>query len=260
MYDLDAHVAEIYDQMETKTADVALLRRLIGAGDRLYILEPFCGTGRVLIPLALDGHTVMGLDRSPGMLARAQVKLGAMPPEARERIRLSQSDVLKESWPAEFDLVILGGNCLYELATAEEQAQVIASAAGALRPGGRLFVDNDHMEGELDRSWIDPPLREGVFPTGACADGTCLESRWRVTWYDAPRRLIRFLRQTRVSLPDGTNVERDFVQEKHPVSTAEVAGWLTGQGFTIGRMLGDHEGHRYSDAAPRAIFWARTEA
>ena len=51
MYDVDAHVAEIYDQLETKTADVDLIRRLVGPGNRLRILEPFCGTGRVLIPL-----------------------------------------------------------------------------------------------------------------------------------------------------------------------------------------------------------------
>jgi SAM-dependent methyltransferase len=260
MYDLDAHVAEIYDQLETGTADVALLRRLIGDAKRLRILEPFCGTGRLLIPLALDGHTVVGLDRSLGMLARAQAKVDVLPIHVQEQITLSHSDVVQKRWPGEFDLVILGGNCLYELGTAQEQAKVIASAAGAVRPNGILFVDNDHMEGDLDRSWIDPAVREGVFPTGACADGTRLDSRWRITWYDASRRLVRLLRQTRISLPDGTTVERALVQQKHPVSAAEVVDWLMGQGLTIERMLGDYEGHPYTDAGPRAIFWAQKEA
>ena len=31
------------------------------------ILELGCGTGRVAIPLAQDGHDVVGLDRSPAM-------------------------------------------------------------------------------------------------------------------------------------------------------------------------------------------------
>ena len=257
MYDLDAHVAEIYDQLETTTADIDLIRRLIGTGNRLRILEPFCGTGRVLIPLTLDGHAVVGLDRAQGMLARAQAKVSALPPEAQERTPLLQTDVTWEAWPVGFDLVILGSNCLYELATPGEQAQCIASAASALRPGGHLFVDNDHMEGELDRSWYDPAVCERVFPTGECADGTRLESRWQVIWYDAPRRLIRVLRQTRISLPDGSVVEREYVQQKHPVSAIEVADWLTSQGLTIEQMLGDYEGHPYTDSAPRAIFWAR---
>jgi len=256
MYDLDARVAEIYDQVETKTADVALIRRLIGTGERLRILEPFCGTGRVLIPLARDGHAVLGLDRAAGMLARAEAKVGALPPEARRRVTLSRCDVLREPWPGEFDLVMLGGNCLYELATAEEQAHVISSAVGALRPGGHLFVDNDHMEGKLDPSWYHPPVAEGVFPSGECADGTRLESRWRVTWYDAERRLIRLRRRTRVVRPDGSVTEHEVVQQKHPVSAHEVAGWLVGQGLTVERRLGDYDGRPYTDAAPRAIFWA----
>jgi len=36
------------------------------------VLELGCGTGRVAIPLAQDGHDVVGLDRSEAMLARAQ--------------------------------------------------------------------------------------------------------------------------------------------------------------------------------------------
>lgn len=257
LYDLDAHVAELYDQIVREAQDIALLRRLIGSRTGLRILEPFCGTGRMLIPLALDGHCVVGQDCAQGMLARAQTKVRALPPEVQERVTLLPIDVLRERWPLGFDLVILGSNCLYELATSAEQAQVIASAVGALRPGGHLFVDNDHMEGELDRSWYDPPVRENVFPTGECADGTRLESRWKVIWYDAPRRLIRFLRQTRIILPDGGVVEREYVQQKHPVSVIEVAQWLDDQGLKIEHMLGDYEGHPYTNSSPRAIFWAR---
>ncbi|HEY76294.1 MAG TPA: class I SAM-dependent methyltransferase [Thermoflexia bacterium] len=256
-YDLDAHVAEIYDRLITMTEDIGLLRQLIGPRTGLRVLEPFCGTGRILIPLALDGHTVVGMDRARAMLARARTKVSALPSGVRGRITLLEIDVLQGSWPGRFDLVVLGGNCLYELATPEEQAQVVAAAADALRPGGYLFVDNDHMEGELDRSWYDPPMREPVFPTGECADGTRLESRWRVVWYDAPRRLIRFLRRTRVTLPDGSVVEREYLQQKHPVSAKEVEEWLTRRGLTIERMLGDYEGRPYTHAAPRAIFWAR---
>lgn len=259
MYDLDPHVAEIYDKTETKTADVALIRRLIGRPQGLHILEPFCGTGRMLIPLARDGHAIVGLDRAQAMLDRAEAKLDALTAAERGRITLLRADILRDRWPGPFDLVILGGNCLYELATAEEQVQVIAAAAAALRRGGRLFVDNDHMEGELDRSWYDPSVEEGVFPSGECADGTHLDSRWEVTWYDATERLIRFRRTTRVTLPDGRFLEREVVQQKHPVSAGEVAGWLTDQGLVIERMLGDYEGAPYSDAAPRAIFWARRE-
>ncbi|MGD1994531.1 MAG: class I SAM-dependent methyltransferase, partial [Anaerolineae bacterium] len=92
MYDLDTHVAEIYDQLTTETADIAMVRRLLGGRTGLRILEPLCGTGRILIPLALDGHVVVGLERADGMLARARAKIGALPPEVEARITLRQAD------------------------------------------------------------------------------------------------------------------------------------------------------------------------
>ena len=54
-YDAEFHVAEVYDQCETALEDVEFLRGLIATFGPLKILEPFCGTGRILLPLAVDG-------------------------------------------------------------------------------------------------------------------------------------------------------------------------------------------------------------
>src|SRR5512147_2842324 len=102
-YDTDAHVAEIYDQYETKLDDVDFVRSLIRNFGPLKILEPFCGTGRILIPLTLDGHTTFGVDRSAGMLSRACQKIQQLPLKAQERINLAQADVLCKEWPRGFD-------------------------------------------------------------------------------------------------------------------------------------------------------------
>jgi len=108
LYDLDAHVAELYDQIMTEAEDIVLIQGLIGSRKRLRILEPFCGTGRMLIPLALNGHHVVGMDRAQGMLARAQTRVRALPAEAQERVTLLPTDVLREEWPLGFDLTWRG--------------------------------------------------------------------------------------------------------------------------------------------------------
>jgi SAM-dependent methyltransferase len=256
IYDVEPHIAEIYDQGETYTDDVELIRNLIGGREHLRVLEPFCGTGRILIPLALDGHELVGLDQAKGMLARTRTKIARLPPEAQARITLAEADVISEAWPRGFDLVILGGNCFYELATPQEQETCIASAAASLNPGGYVFVDNDHMEGGLDESWQKPGVRQG-FPTGTCADGTQIESTTETVWYDVPRRLAKFRRRTKVTLPDGSIVKQEYVQQKHPVSAVEVQTWLETHGFTIERTFGDRAGSLYIETSERAIFWAR---
>ena len=256
MYDAEPHIAEIYDQTETMTADVDLIRALVGGRGPLRILEPFCGTGRILIPLALDGHELVGLDRARGMLDRAQAKIGRLSEGVQRRIALLETDVTRAPWPPGFDLVILGGNCFYELATPEEQAGCIRSAAVSLKARGYVYVDNDHMEGDLDEAWRRPGVSRG-FPSGTCADGTLVESTMETVWYDAPRRLVQLRRSTRVTLPDGRLVEKGYVQQKHPVSTCEVRTWLATYGFAVDQLYGDRAGTPYDATSERAIFWAR---
>ena len=256
--DVDALVAEIYDQIETSVDDVALIETLIGERGGLRILEPFCGTGRILLPLAAVGHELVGLDKSAAMLNRARWKLEQLPADVQQRVTLIEADVTREPWPTGFNVVILGGNCFYELATPDEQSGCIASAARAVKPGGYVYIDNDHMEGELDTSWRQPGVTD-AFPSGVCSDGTLVEGTMETIWFDAPARLVRFRRRARFTLPDGGVIETEHIQQKHPVSTEEVASWLATHGFVVEQLYGDRVGTTYTDRSERAIFWARRE-
>ncbi len=256
MYDIEPHIAEIYDNQETYTDDVELIRNLMGDCSPLSILESFCGTGRIFIPLALNGHSITGLDQARGMLERARSKINKLPEEVQRRVTLVEADVTSEEWPRYFDLVILGGNCLYELATPEEQERCIACAATSLKSGGYIYVDNDHMEGDLDISWQRSKASK-AFPTGKCSDGTDIESQWEATWWDAPNRLIRYRRCTRVTFPDGNIIQKEYIQQKHPVSTIEVQTWLEAHGFNVKQLYGDRAANPYIEASERAIFWAQ---
>src|ERR687886_680839 len=57
------------------------------------VLELGCGTGRVLLPMARAGATVVGLDGSREMLARCRAKLQAESEATRDRVTLREGDV-----------------------------------------------------------------------------------------------------------------------------------------------------------------------
>jgi len=256
-YDLDRFGAEWYDQHETYTDDIELIRKLIGGRGPLRVFEPFCGTGRILIPLALDGHEMVGLDRSTAMLDRARAKIDQLPEDARRRISLIVGDAVSDPWPLSFDLVILGGNCFYELASADEQETCIERAAGALRPGGYVYLDNNHMEGDLDEAWRKPGVQNG--PVWTSSDGVCLQGSSETIWFDAPLRLWKSRRRQVVTFPDGTITERESIVQKHPVSVLEEQEWLVKHGFMVLHLYGDRAGSTYTPEAGRGIFWARNE-
>jgi len=90
----DPLLAELYDQTETYTDDVELIRRLIGDSGPLNILECFSGTGRILIPLAQDGHRVTGIEIAPAMNARAVEKISRLPSDVQDKVTLKVQDVL----------------------------------------------------------------------------------------------------------------------------------------------------------------------
>jgi len=259
MYDIEPHIAEIYDKEENYIDDVELIRTLIGDQDPLRILEPFCGTGRIFIPLALDGHQIVGLDQAKGMLDHARRKIRQLPDEVQRRITLVEADVTSEEWPQGFDLVILGGNCFYELATPEEQERCIIQATASLKPGGYVYIDNDHMEGELDESWQQLDIYENAFPTGTCEDGTYIQSSTERIWFDISNRLVRYRRRTKITFPDGNIKTEEYMVQCHPPSKIEMQTWLENHGFDIKQLYGNRAGNPYTETSDRAILWAVRE-
>ncbi|MEN6356921.1 MAG: class I SAM-dependent methyltransferase [Armatimonadota bacterium] len=256
-YDLDRHIAQWYDFTQRGVDDVVQIRRLIGERRNLRILEPFCGTGRILIPLAQDGHELVGIDRSKAFLNRARRKAMALSQEIYGRVSFIEADVTEYTWPQGFDMVILGGNCFYELATPEEQEGCIASAANSLEPGGYLYYDSDHMEGDLAESWRQPGRHSGIIGSWTCSDGTCLEWESETIWFDAPKRLWRAKRRIIATSPDGNVKTKEAVQQKHPISTYEVREWLQKYGFVIEKHFGNNNDAPYEDSLDRTTFWAR---
>jgi SAM-dependent methyltransferase len=257
VYDvIDKYIAEIYDQQETQCDDVNLLLSLIGSR-QCKILEPFCGHGRILIPLAQAGYEIVGLDLSDQLLRILAERLRQLPTEVQTRASFRKADVIADEWSRGFEVVILGCNCFYELAMPAEQERCIAAAARALNPGGHLYLDNDHMEGDLAPSWCHLGVEENAFPTGVCVDGTLIQGASETVWYDKKQRLVRFHRSVMIQTKDGDIHRREWIQQKHPPSTEEMSAWLNKYGFVTEHLWGDRQRTPYSSESTRAVFWAK---
>lgn len=134
-----AAIAPFYDWEHGDFAEdlalyLALARRHGGP-----VLEPACGTGRIVFPLAAAGFDVVGLDRSPAMLAIARARLAGPTPPAR--VRLEQADMTEYALPERFGLVVLALDALGLLLELDQQVAALERARAHLRPGGRLVVD-----------------------------------------------------------------------------------------------------------------------
>lgn len=89
------------------------------------VLELGCGTGRVLIPVAEAGVSVVGLDNSPSMLEALRMKSESITDEARMRIRLVEDDMRTFALDCKFDLIIIPYRSLLHLSAVEDQRKAL---------------------------------------------------------------------------------------------------------------------------------------
>jgi SAM-dependent methyltransferase len=109
--------------------------RFGGAPARL--LDAGCGTGRHVIALARSGHTVVGLDISPAMIARAGRKLaGAGLPAG-----LVRGDLRALPLNAQFDGILCLESPLAYFLAADDLARALAGFWRVLKPGGLVIAD-----------------------------------------------------------------------------------------------------------------------
>ncbi len=140
MYD---HIAHYYDLThDALTEDVAFV---VGQATEQTgpVLEMGCGSGRLLIPLARAGQTVVGLDNSLVMLERAKAWLTREPDEVARRVVLVAGDVTLPSTAADrapFGLIVFGYNTWLHL-DAQQAAAALRQVRGMLAPSGRLLID-----------------------------------------------------------------------------------------------------------------------
>ena len=128
-YDLD------YEGMD---ADLPMIEQF-AARCGSPILELACGTGRALLPLAQQGHQVVGVDFSPAMLERARQKIRAAGLE--ERISLVEQDMRQLELEQRFHLAFIVSNSFLGLTTLDDQLTALREIRRHLTPGGLLLLD-----------------------------------------------------------------------------------------------------------------------
>jgi malonyl-CoA O-methyltransferase len=143
----------------TRDLDAAVLRR---AGLPLAgrdVIEIGAGTGKNTCWLAEHARSVLALDFSPAMLARARERV------RDGHVRFALHDVTRP-WPVADEAAdIVVGNLVLEHVA--DLRPVFAEAGRALRPGGLLFVCELHPYRQLQGAQARFPSGEGLVPVEA---------------------------------------------------------------------------------------------
>src|SRR5262249_21002603 len=133
-------IERYYDaENEDETADLELYSALAEDIDG-PILDVGCGTGRVMLHLAMEGHRVTGIDISPAMLERGRRKL-------KNRIDLSElatfieGNAIDYPFSEKYALILVPYNGLMHFRNIAELHRLLRNLGDSLADGGRLVID-----------------------------------------------------------------------------------------------------------------------
>lgn len=152
-YETPLYYDMVFD-METRSEcdflDVMYARYVPGGGGR--ILEPACGSGRLVAEMARRGYRVTGFDISEGALGFARERLGRAGRSRKNRMaRVENARMESFDLGRDFDLAHCLVSSFKYLLTEEHARDHLARVADALRPGG-VYVLGFHLSEYDDRT------------------------------------------------------------------------------------------------------------
>ena len=131
--------AELYDELiGPQTNDLVDFVRAVGPASP--VLDLACGSGRLTIPLAQRGRAVVGIDLSPGMLARLEAKADAQPAGVAERMRWQLGDMTALDLPERFRAAVLAATSIV-LVDPERRVDFFAGVRRHLHDAGVFAFD-----------------------------------------------------------------------------------------------------------------------
>ena len=219
-------------------------RSLVGAHS---ILELGCGYGRILeaLTLALPRARLMGLDRNPSLLLRAQKRLP-------RRVHVWEADMAAFSAPARFDAIVIPYNGLWCLTSKAEVVSCFRRVREHLRPDGRLLFDVYAAEAFHDHDAEDTFDEEPEFLVEVSDRGRRFRILESTAW--KPPKQAFIVRYVIEPIDDGA-AALELVLHHHYLLRNELESLLQAAGFASVRMAGGFRQEPVSDAAPHR--WSR---
>ena len=250
MTDFYDTIARYYDAENAHFTDDLPLYSDLAAQTGGPILDVGCGTGRVCLHLAQEDYRVVGVDRSPEMLAIARRKTEGL--HLTESLRLVEADIMAFA-EGGFSLILLPYNALMHFTSPDDQIALLGHLRNLLTDDGHIAIDlpnageafaaEDEAGIILERSFIEPDSGHLLMQQSVSTLNRA-EQLLDVTWiYDE-------------ILGDGTLKRTLAPLQLRYVFPAELALMLRLCDLTPVETFGDYEQSPFADGAERFILTA----
>jgi SAM-dependent methyltransferase len=218
-------------------------------------LELGCGTGRVLVPTALAGYGITGLDFSPYMLKKCREKVDRLPGKVKEKIHLIQGDMTNFTIGEKYALATIPFRPFQHLLTVVEQKACLNCVHMHLVNKGKLVFDVFHtyIPRLIDTKYL---MEMDVEPLRNLPDGRVIRRTNRTAAFHPVEQYNDIELIYYVKYPDGREERLVHAFPMRYFYRYEVEHLLSLCGFKIIEFFGNFDKSEFSENSPEMIFVA----
>jgi len=212
--------------------DVDGMVKLLGIGPGARVLDLCCGPGGHAAELARRGYSVVGVDRNPRYLERAEM--------AAPEVEFVEKDMREFVREGEFDAVINIYTSFGYFEDESENVKVLQNVRKSLKDGGAFLIDTQGKETLAlkfeERKWSEQGGAHLLQESRVVDDWAWVESRW-------------------ILVKDGKQDE--FTVRIRLYSATGMKALLESVGFEKVEVFGSLDGKPYDHQAERLVAVAR---
>jgi SAM-dependent methyltransferase len=243
--------AAYYDWENAQTVgrrDIAFWQRMASAV-KGPVLELGCGTGRVALPVAREGATVVGIDRSAPMLARARKRVRRA--KLQSQVQLVRGDIRHLPFPDKsFPLVMAPYGILQSLLVERDLTKTLEAVSRVLTKKGTFGLE---LVADLP-AWDEYSKRISMRGKRG-PNGKPITLRESVI-QDRKRQITRF-EQEFVEGRGKSAVRQKFGLAFRTLTVPQMVRRLEKAGLEVSALLGDYQGGPWDLRAEVWIILAR---
>ena len=214
------------------------------------VLEIGAGSGRLTIPLARAGISVVAVDVSPSMLQLLDLRVAREPASVRQRIQSVRGDVCELSLGTQHDLIMLPFYAFNYLLTPDAQRRALERLSAHRVAAGHLLIDVFIPYGRIEHCPSEPILKvDKPDPrTGHRVRG------WNAYRMDPQRQIETRHHIFEITRPSGTMMRKEFTTRRRYSFPAELETLFTGAGFRIDDVSTGYSGGRPDAASEQLLY------
>lgn len=223
---------------------------------RTPVLEIGAGSGRLTIPLARGGVSLVAVDISPAMLAILKSRLEREPDAVQRRVEIVEADARRFDLARQFDLLVVPFYTFNYFLTREDQTSALRRFAAHLTERGRALIDVFIPLGLLERCPSDPVLKvDRIDPaTGSRVRG------WNIYTFDKEQQMEHRRHIFEVARPDGTVRKREFITRRRYWFREQLNALFAQHGFIVEGICRGYAGAPADERSEQLLFELRRSA